>query len=273
MIRQKYFDYASTTPLDPKVFSAMLPYFSEKFGNPANLYGLGREARLAVERATADIAVCLNCRPDEFVFTGSATEADNLAILGTARANRSRGNRVIVSQLEHKGVLAVIEILQKEGFDVVELPVGPDGLVQVAEISRSLTPETILVSVTAADSETGTLQSIAEIAEVIKNFRGKNKNVTPYFHTDASQAAAHIDLNVEKLGVDLMTLSAHKLYGPKGIAGLYIRRGTTIQPIIYGGGGLRSGTENVPGIIGFAIAQPIAGHLLALVHDRPSLEG
>ncbi len=258
MIRQKYFDYASTTPLDPKVFSAMLPYFSEKFGNPANLYGLGREARLAVERATADIAVCLNCRPDEFVFTGSATEADNLAILGTARANRSRGNRVIVSQLEHKGVLAVIEILQKEGFDVVELPVGPDGLVQVAEISRSLTPETILVSVTAADSETGTLQSIAEIAEVIKNFRGKNKNVTPYFHTDASQAAAHIDLNVEKLGVDLMTLSAHKLYGPKGIAGLYIRRGTTIQPIIYGGGGLRSGTENVPGIIGFAKALCLA---------------
>ena len=282
MKKQKYFDYASTTPLDPKVLSAMLPYFSEKFGNPSNLYTLGRESNRAIIKATAEIAEILNCRPDEFVYTSSATEADNLAILGTARANREKGNRIIVSAIEHKGILAMSEILQKEGFEVIELPVGENGILKISDLENALTPQTILVSITSADSETGTLQPIAEIAQVIKKFREKNSTVgqlnrvtngiaqsacnigtgtvnfgtgTPYFHTDASQAAAHIDLNVEKLGVDMMTLSAHKLYGPKGIGGLYIRRGTPINPIIYGGGGkMRSGTENVPGIVGFSTA-------------------
>jgi cysteine desulfurase len=147
------------------------------------------------------------------------------------------------------------EILQKEGFEVIELPVGEDGILKVSDLENALTPQTILVSITSADSETGTLQPIGQIAKLIKNYREKNKSSLPYFHTDASQAAAHIDLNVEKLGVDMITLSAHKLYGPKGIGGLYIRRGTPVNPIIYGGGrGLRSGTENVPGIVGFAKA-------------------
>ncbi len=256
MAHHKYFfDYASTTPLDPKVLSAMLPYFNEKFGNPSNLYKFGREANRAVAEATKTISGVLNCRPDEFIYTGSATEADNLAILGVARANKNKGRRVIVSQVEHKGILAMSEILKKEGFEVVELPVGSDGLVKISNLLKLLIPETILISVTSADSETGTLQPIDEIAEIIKRFRQKNKSTLPYFHTDASQAATYLDLDTEKLGVDMMTISAHKIYGPKGVGGLYVRRGVNIQPIIYGGsGGLRSGTENVPGIVGLAEA-------------------
>jgi cysteine desulfurase len=254
---QYYFDYASTTPLDNRVLSAMTPYFTKEFGNPSNLYALGRNNNRAVARATEIITGILNCKPSEFIYTGSATEADNLAVLGTARANKDKGNRIIVTEIEHKGVLAICEILKKEGFDVIELPVGKDGLVEISAIEKALTPQTILVSVTSADSETGTIQPIAEIARMIKKFRDKNKTSLPYFHTDASQTAGYLDINVENLGADLMTLSAHKIYGPKGIGGLYIKWGTKINPIIYGGGQqgrLRSGTENVPSIVGFAEA-------------------
>lgn len=259
-----YFDYAATTPLDPRVLRAMAPYFSKEFGNPSNLYELGRNANRAVKMASENIAKILGCYPDEITYTGSATEADNLALLGTARANRSNKNsptkegagRIIVSQIEHKGILSVCEILRKEGFDVIELPVGKDGLINLKEFEKSLTPETILVSITSADSETGTIQPISEIAKIIKNFETEN-SLKIYFHTDASQSAGYADLNVENLGVDMMTLGAHKIYGPKGIGLLYVRRRTNINPIIYGGGQqnrLRSGTENVPAIIGFAKA-------------------
>jgi cysteine desulfurase len=281
-----YFDYAATTPLDEKVLSAMLPYLKNEFGNPSNLYELGRNASRAIIKATEIISDILGCRSDEFVYTGSATEADNLAILGTARANRQASNlstklgagRIIVSQIEHKGILAVCDVLKKEGFDVVELPIGKDGLVNIFDLEKALTPQTILVSITSADSETGTIQPIDKISKIIENYRNKLRNKKsppqplpkgeglwggvsssslPYFHTDASQSAGYTDINVDKLGVDLMTLSAHKLYGPKGIGGLYVRRGVKINPIIYGGGqeaGLRSGTENVPAIVGFAKA-------------------
>lgn len=252
-----YFDYASTTPLDPKVLSVMMPYLKNEFGNPSNLYKLGRNGGMAVKKSTEIITSILGCKTTEFVYTGSATEADNLAVLGVARANKDKGNRIIVSEIEHKGVLAICEILRKEGFDVVELPVGKDGLINIETVENTITPQTILVSITSADSETGTIQPIAEIAKIIKNIRERNKTALPYFHTDASQTAGYLDINVENLGVDLMTLSAHKLYGPKGIGGLYIRRGTPINPIIYGGGQqgrLRSGTENVPSIVGFAEA-------------------
>jgi cysteine desulfurase len=268
--KQYYFDYAATTPLDPKVFSAMLPYLGKEFGNPSNLYELGRNAGRAIVEATKTITDILRCRTDEFIYTGSATEADNLAILGIARANKDKGNKIIVSQIEHKGILAVCDALEKEGFKITRLPVLKNGLIDLNELKKELHNKTILVSITAADSETGTIQPIAEISKIIEEFKRKNTppqslpqgegrrgGVFPYFHTDASQAAKYLDINVDKLGVDLMTLSAHKIYGPKGIGGLYVRKGTKINPIIYGGGQqgqLRSGTENVPGIVGFARA-------------------
>ena len=262
--RQYYLDYAATTPIDPKVFSSMLPYFKKDFGNPSNLYELGRNASNAVAEVTKTITDILGCQLDEFVYTGSATEADNLAILGVARSQRASfgtktvqrhplaSPKIIISQIEHKGILSVCEALEKEGFEIVRLPVQKNGLVDLSELKKELNDRTILVSITMADSETGTIQPIAEISQIIKNSKLKI-----YLHTDASQSAGYLDINVEKLGVDMMTLSAHKLYGPKGIGGLYVRRGTKINPIIYGGGQqnrLRSGTENVPGIVGFAKA-------------------
>ena len=217
----------------------------------------------------------LGCAPAEFIFTGSATEADNMAIAGVARANRiappgggkGAAGKIIISNVEHKGILSVCEALQHEGFEIAYLNVGRDGLVRPRDLAKMLDERTILVSVTCADSETGTVQPIAELARVIKKFRAKRaagaKDVPafPYFHTDASQAAAYLDMNVQTLGVDLATLSAHKLGGPKGVGGLYVRRGVKIAPIIYGGGQqdrLRSGTENVPGIVGFGEAMALA---------------
>lgn len=250
-----YFDNASTTPLDRKVLDAMMPYFREEFGNASNLYESGRCARKAIIRASEQIAKALHSRADEFVFTGSATEADNLALAGTARMHKSSGNRIIISALEHKGIMAVSEALEKEGFEVIKINAGKDGMVDMEEIKRNLNDKTLIVSVTMADSETGTLQPISEISSLIKSFRGDK--ALPYFHTDASQAAAYADINVEKLGVDLMTLSAHKLRGPKGIGGLFVKKGLRLSPIIYGGGHqgkLRSGTENVPAIVGFGEA-------------------
>ena len=278
--RQAYFDNASTTPLDRRVLRVMMPYFTDDYGNPSNLYETGRLAKKAIAEASGQIAAALHCRPDEFIFTGSATEADNLALAGAARAHKTAGsgagqvaaqsagkNRIIISAIEHKGILAVCSALEIEGFEVVKLPVGSDGMVSLDELRKNLNNQTVIVSVTMADSETGTLQPIAEIAEIIKKFRDGKSDAgksgeradksLPYFHTDASQAAAYANIDVEKLGVDMMTLSAHKLRGPKGIGGLFVKRGLRLTPIIYGGGQqgrLRSGTENVPAIVGFGEA-------------------
>ncbi len=233
----------------------MMPYFTRDYGNPSNLYEIGRDAKKAIAVALEQISTALHCHPDEFIFTGSATEADNLAIAGAVRAHKSEGNQIIISALEHKGIMAVAEALEKKGFEVIKLPVGQDGLVNPEEVKKNLNDKTIIVSITMADSETGTLQPISEISSLIKSFR-KDKPL-PYFHTDASQATAYAEINVEKLGIDLLTLSAHKLRGPKGIGGLYIRHGGKLEPIIYGGGQqgkLRSGTENVPAIVGFGEA-------------------
>ncbi len=261
MALKYYFDYAATTPLEPRVFKVMKPYFSQKFGNPGSIHSAGRETKEAIEKASAKIASILHCRPREFIFTGSATEADNLAVFGAAEANKAAGKRIIVSAIEHKAILAPCNALAEEGFDIVKLKVDKTGLINPADIAKFLDSKTILVSIIYADNETGTIQPIREIAKVIKKFRAKNNSALPYFHTDASQAAQYCDINVEKLGVDLMTVSSHKLYGPKGIGGLYIRKGVKIKPLIFGGGqqnNMRSGTENVPSIVGFAEALALA---------------
>ncbi|MBU6426932.1 cysteine desulfurase [Patescibacteria group bacterium] len=288
-----YFDNASTTPVRPEVLRAMMPYFRERYGNPSNLYTYGREAKQAIFESTAKIAKALNCMPGEIVFTGSATEADNLALAGVARANRDKGNRIIISGVEHKGIVAVGEALKKDGFEVISIPVGKDGLVDLDILKKELNDKTILVSVTMADSETGTLQPIREISEIIGDLYGPTatspssarRSVShsassrstlvaastvevavghsreyPLFHTDASQAAAYANIDVRKLGVDLMTISAHKLGGPKGVGALFVRKGVNINPIIHGGGQqgrLRSGTENVPAIVGFGVAMEL----------------
>lgn len=275
--RRVYFDNASTTALDPAVLQAMLPYFKEEYGNPSNLYEIGREAKRAIEDSLEKISEVLHCRPDEFIFTGSATEADNLALAGVARANKSNGNKIIISSVEHKGILAVADALKKEGFKIVKLPVGKDGIINLDCLKKELDEKTILVSVTMADSETSTIQPIAKIAKILRQFGksglqsdGKSNLQSsilnlqsvglPYFHTDATQGAAYLNIDVGKLGIDLMTIGAHKLGGPKGIGGLYVRRGVNLNPIILGGGQqgrLRSGTENVPGIVGFAKAMEL----------------
>lgn len=261
--RMCYLDYAATTPLNPEVFRAMEPYFAEEFGNPSSLYGLGRRAKLAIEESIKKISDTLNCRPGEIIFTGSATEADNLAVMGAARANRRAGNKIIASAIEHKAVLSACNALRAEGFEIVELPVDKHGLVKIGDLKKYLDKKTILVSVMYANNEIGTVQPIREISEIIRKFRGEPKikdqgsrtgAVLPFFHSDAVQALQFLDCDVQKLGVDLLTLSGHKVYGPKGVGALYARRGVKISPLNYGGGQQerrRPGTENVPGIVGF----------------------
>jgi len=251
-----YLDYAATTPVDPKVLRAMLPYLKKDFGNPSSIHGFGQRALGAIDDARKKVADFLGCSPQEIVFTGSATEADNLAIQGLIENQKSNLKNqklhIITTQIEHHAVLEPCQILEKKGVRVTYLPVDREGLVKVSDIEKALGPDTLLVSVMYANNEIGTVQPIAEIGKVLKSQKNKI-----YFHTDAVQAANYLECNVEKLGVDLLSLSAHKIYGPKGVGALYVRKGTPLRPLIFGGGhenGLRSGTENVTGIVGFGAA-------------------
>jgi cysteine desulfurase len=254
LVEPIYLDHAATTPVRPEVLEAMLPYFGEKFGNPSSIYSLARASRRALDNARDTVADSLGCKASEIVFTSGGTEADNLAIQGVALANRARGNHIVTSRIEHHAVLHTCQYLEKLGFDVTYLDVDHTGIVDVASVERALRPETILVTVMHANNEIGTIQPISEISHVTRA-RG-----VP-FHTDAVQAAGALDLNVSRLGVDLLSISAHKLYGPKGAGALYVRRGVTYWPQLLGGGqerGRRSGTENVPGIVGLATALRLA---------------
>src|SRR3989338_3095343 len=247
-----YLDHAAITPLEPKVLQAMLPYLKKKFGNPSSLYGLGLEAKKAIEDARLIISKILNCLPEEIIFEGSGTEADNHALIGAALANRGKGNHLITSAIEHHAVLHACEFLETQGFEVTYLPVDRDGIVKLDELKKSIRPETILVSIMFANNEIGTVQPIQEIKKTIKQ---KNKNTL--FHTDACQAAGFYELKVNDLGVDLMTINGSKIYGPKGMGILYVRRCVNINPLIHGGSqeaGQRAGTENVAGIVGLAKA-------------------
>lgn len=249
-----YADFAAATPTDPRVVEAMAPFHNETFGNPSSSHSFGRSAQDAVTKSTQQIADFLNSKPEEVYFTSGGTESNNLAILGVAKANKMRGRHIVTTAIEHPSVLNACRALEKDGWEVTFLPVAEDGLVKIGELEKALKTETVLVSIHLANSEIGVVQNITDLAKITKS-RGI------YFHTDACQAAAFLDLDVEKLSVDLLTLNGSKMYGPKGIAALYVREGTQIFPVLYGGGqqnSLRSGTENVPGIVGLATACEVA---------------
>ena len=247
-----YLDHAAITPLEPKVLQAMLPYLKKKFGNPSSLYGLGLEAKKAIEDARLIISKILNCLPEEIIFEGSGTEADNHALIGAALANRAKGNHLITSVIEHHAILHACEFLETQGFEVTYIPVNKDGLVNLDMLSESIRPETILVSIMYANNEIGTIEPIKKISEIIKE-----KNSRILFQTDACQAAGYLSLEVNDLGVDLMAINGSKIYGPKGVGALYVKKGTAIQPLIHGGAqenSQRAGTENVASIVGLAKA-------------------
>ena len=247
-------DHSATTATDPAVTEAMLPYFSEKYGNPSSLYTIGRQARRAIEEARQHVADLIGAKKEEIIFTGSGTESDNLAIKGSAFRNRGKGDHIITSSIEHHAVLHTCKYLEKNGFKVTYLPVSKDGIVNPADVEKAITPQTILITIMHANNEIGTIQPIEEIGKI-----AKEKQIT--FHTDAVQTAGKIPVNVDALGVSMLSVSAHKIYGPKGVGALYLRKGTAIEPQLHGGGherNIRSSTENVPGIVGFGKASELA---------------
>lgn len=256
-----YLDHAATTYVDPRVMQAMLPYFSDVFANPSSFHTPGMRAKEAVIEARGAIAKVLNARPDDIIFTSGGTESDNLAVMGVPRASAEK-KHVITTSIEHHAVLEPLLHMQKKGeIELTVLPVDRNGMVSVDEVEKALRPDTVLVSVMYANNEIGTIQPLGDIGRMLLKWRKANNTVLPYFHTDACQAAGSLDLDVEKLHVDLLTLNGSKIYGPKGVGVLYVRRGTKIEPLMRGGGqerNIRSGTENVPGIIGLATALALA---------------
>ena len=245
-----YLDYAATTPVDPRVIKEMQPYLSEKFGNTMSWHSFGQEAEAALQKSRQIISDSIGADSSEVIFTGSATESNNLALKGVALANKNKGRHIIISSIEHPCVMESAKFLEKQGFEITRLPVNGYGLIDPKEVARAIRKDTILVSIIHASNEIGTLQAVAEIGQICRS-----KGV--YFHTDAVQSFGKMPIDVNKMKVDLLSASSHKIYGPKGAALLYVRKGTVIEPLLHGGGqefGLRSSTVNVAGIVGFAKA-------------------
>ncbi len=264
-----YLDYAATTYIDPRVLQKMKPYLTNVFGNASSLYLLGRESKVAIEKARQDVARILNAVPKEIIFTGSGTESDNMAILGIARAYKNEGNHIIVSKVEHKAVIESAKKLEKEGFRVTYLNVDSNGFVKLNEFKKALNKKTILVSIMYANNEVGTIQPIKKISQIIKKFRGEK--LLPAFHSDACQAAGAFSLKINEFGVDLLTLNGSKIYGPKGVGCLYVNKNYKIEPLIVGGSqerGLRAGTENQALIVGFSEALKLAEKLRKKESER-----
>ncbi|HHX18277.1 MAG TPA: cysteine desulfurase NifS [Clostridium sp.] len=249
-----YFDHAATTPISSEVLEKMLPYLKGNFGNPSSIYFLGRESKKAIEEAREKVSKAINANPREIFFTGSGTEADNWAIKGVAYSNKDKGNHIITTSIEHHAVLHTCRYLESDGFEVTYLPVDENGLISPEDVLNAIRPNTILISVMFANNEIGTVQPIKEIGKI-----AKDKGVI--FHTDAVQAVGNIPIDVNELNIDLLSLSAHKLYGPKGVGALYIKKGVKITSFIHGGAQERSrraSTENVAGIVGLGEAIKIA---------------
>lgn len=250
MSRFVYADNAATTAVSKTVLDAMLPYFCEKYGNPSTIYSVGREAREAVDAAREKVARALGAKPDEIYFTSGGSEADNWAIRGIAKANVKKGKHLITTRFEHHAVLHTMKALEKEGFEITYLPVYENGIVKPADLAAAIRPDTTLVTVMYANNEIGTIQPIEELAKICRD-----KGVV--FHTDAVQAVGHVAIDVKAQGIDMLSLSAHKFHGPKGIGALYVRKGLRFPNLIEGGAqerGRRAGTENVPGIVGLGVA-------------------
>ena len=263
-MRQIYLDHASTTPVRPEVVEAMAPYFTEHFGNPSSIYPLGQEASDAVAAARESLASLIGATPREIFFSSGGTESDNWALKGFARANATKGRHIITSAIEHHAVLHTCEALEREGFEVTYLPVDEHGLVSVEDFKAAIRPDTILASIMFANNEIGTIEPIRQLAAA-----AHEANVV--FHTDAVQAFGHEPIDVNELGIDMLSASSHKIYGPKGVGLLYVRRGVKLQNLLDGGQqerGRRGSTENVPGIVGFARAAELAVDELAPEHNR-----
>jgi cysteine desulfurase len=252
--RTIYLDHAATTPVKPAVLEAMRPYYTEHYGNPSSIYSIARESKKAIETARAQVAKALGAIPDEINFTSGGSESDNWAIKGIAFANRKKGNHIITSAIEHHAVLHTCQYLEKEGFSVTYLPVDSSGLVDPQDLEKAITDKTILISIMYANNEIGTIEPVAELGTIAKKHK-------IYFHTDAVQAIGNIPIDVKAQNIDLLSLSAHKFYGPKGCGALYIRKGVKIDNLIHGGGQenrRRAGTENIAGIVGLGTAIELA---------------
>jgi cysteine desulfurase len=258
-----YLDFNSTTLIDPKVRDAMLPFLAEHFGNPSNTYIYGLQARLTLEHARTQVAALLNAAPEEIVFTSGGSESDNFAIVGAALANASKGKHIITSSIEHPAVLNTCRYLeQRLGFTVTVVPVDNHGMVDPEEIRRAITGETILISVMHANNEVGTIEPVEKIGEIAHE-------AGVLFHTDAAQSCGKIEVDVKRMNVDLLTLAGHKMYAPKGIGALFIKKGTAIDALVHGAGqesNRRAGTENMPYIVGLGAACEIARHFLPLIN-------
>lgn len=259
--KQVYLDNAATTPIDPVVFKVMSQYLKTEYGNPSTLYAIGVKAKEVIENARKQVADVLFTQPDAIIFTSGGTESINLALLGFARKHKEKGKHIITTKVEHHAVLHTLQQLEKEGFEVTYLDVDNKGQIDINNFIKSLRQDTILASIMYANNEIGTIFPIADIGREILKYHKQNNSIYPIFHTDACQAGEYLDLNVEKLHVDLLSLNGSKIYGPKGIGVLFKKRGVEIEPIMYGGrqeAGLRPGTENVAGILGFAKALELA---------------
>ena len=250
----KYFDHAATTPVDERVLEEMLPYFSQNFGNPSSIYSIGKQNKEAISISRMKIATSINAKVNEIYFTNGGSESDNLAIKGIAFANKKRGNHIITSKIEHPAVLNTCKYLEKFGFEITYLDVDNNGFINLKQLENSIRRNTILISIMFANNEIGTIQPIKEISNIAKKYR-------IYFHTDAVQAMGNVKIDVNKLGIDSLSMSGHKFYGPKGIGAVYIKENIPFMPIIDGGHqeqDKRAGTENVPGIVGMGKAMELA---------------